>query len=393
MTSTTIINHIQLAFGHLSFFEQRYKVIPNDNIKDNNMKIALLNLPVDNNYGGNLQRYALMKVLENMGHDVTHINLRRRIFLPWYKKPYSYTKRILQKLFLDKNINLNIENELNKQLMLSEKITDSFYYTYINHTDPCYNIHDVKKVARHYDSVIVGSDQVWRRDMAVSIPFEDYFLKFVKKGNKIAYAVSSGSEIINIDNINKYKKLYENFSGVSVREKHLIDFFSNNGFNIPKPVLVLDPTLLLDKQYYFQLMNRNDVNHITKGKIYCYILDLNTEIEERIRDKANELGCDYIISGINNVNNTISIEQWLVNIYDAQFVFTDSYHGSIFSLIFHKKFIYCGNKRRGNKRIESLFNIFNIHETDRIDYVLFESIKQEMTDKSLNFLKTSISNG
>ena len=62
------------------------------------MKIALLNLPYDNNYGGNLQRYALMKVLQDMGHTVTHINLRFRKNLPSYKMPFVYTKRTIGRL-------------------------------------------------------------------------------------------------------------------------------------------------------------------------------------------------------------------------------------------------------------------------------------------------------
>ena len=58
------------------------------------MKIALLNLPVDNNFGGNLQRYALVKVLQDMGHEVVHLNLRFDFTLPWYKRPIFYAKRL-----------------------------------------------------------------------------------------------------------------------------------------------------------------------------------------------------------------------------------------------------------------------------------------------------------
>ena len=70
------------------------------------MKIVLLNLPYDNNYGGNLQCYALMKVLKDMGHDVTHINLRLFYHLSWYKKPFSYAKRFILKYILGKNIKI-----------------------------------------------------------------------------------------------------------------------------------------------------------------------------------------------------------------------------------------------------------------------------------------------
>ena len=66
------------------------------------MKIALLNLPFDNNYGGNLQRYALIKVLQGMGHEVEHINLQCHYSLPLYKYPYSIPKRMIKKYLLGK---------------------------------------------------------------------------------------------------------------------------------------------------------------------------------------------------------------------------------------------------------------------------------------------------
>ena len=58
------------------------------------MEIALLNLPIDNNYGGNLQRYALVKTLQDMGHDVEHLNLRFDFTLPLHKRPMYYAKRL-----------------------------------------------------------------------------------------------------------------------------------------------------------------------------------------------------------------------------------------------------------------------------------------------------------
>ena len=64
------------------------------------MKIALLNLPFDNNYGGNLQRYALMKVLEDMGHEVTHIFQRISRQLPFYRWPLVLAKRVIKKYIL-----------------------------------------------------------------------------------------------------------------------------------------------------------------------------------------------------------------------------------------------------------------------------------------------------
>ena len=91
------------------------------------MKIALLNLPYDNNYGGNLQRYALMKVLQDMGHEVTHVNLRFSYHLPWYKKPFSYTKRLILKYILGKGIKINQERFARQQYEKRCAATEPFY--------------------------------------------------------------------------------------------------------------------------------------------------------------------------------------------------------------------------------------------------------------------------
>lgn len=110
------------------------------------MKIALLNLPFDNNYGGNLQRYALVKVLENMGHEVTHIFLKSRASLPWYKKTICYLKRLLVKILFDKNTEIYYERKINEIAEQRNKVFLDFYEKYVTHTAPCYNIADIKKV-------------------------------------------------------------------------------------------------------------------------------------------------------------------------------------------------------------------------------------------------------
>ena len=77
------------------------------------MKIALLNLPIDNNYGGHLQRYALVKTLQDLGHDVVHLNLRFDYRLPWYKRLVYYAKRLLKKILMQRDIRILIHHKDN----------------------------------------------------------------------------------------------------------------------------------------------------------------------------------------------------------------------------------------------------------------------------------------
>lgn len=335
------------------------------------MKIALLNLPVDNNYGGHLQRFALITYLHKLGYQVTHINLISRAYLPWYKKPYSYTKRFILKYFFNKNIPIFLEKEVCKQNDVNCKLFNLFYDKYIPHTIPVYNIKDIKKICRgNFNAYIVGSDQVWRKSMTSQIGIDNYFLKFVEKENvkRIAYAVSLGveeNEFTDKD-LKKLSHLYRKFNFVSVREINAVDVILQNKWFNPKPVLTIDPTLLLSKEDYVCLIENGRTVSQTINKIYCYILDYDKQIDDKIRLISFKKQLTYLIHGL-NTTDSVSIEQWLRNIKDAQMIVTDSYHGVVFSIIFNKSFMFLGNNKRGNARIESLFSLLNINKKDTLN--------------------------
>ena len=328
------------------------------------MKIALLNLPIDNNYGGNLQRYALMKVLQDIGHDVTHIDLRYKRVLPWYKKPYSYTKRFIYKYFLHKSIHINEETYRNRQDEEMLKKILPFYDKYINHTRCCYSIRDVVRATKgKFDAFVVGSDQVWRKSMCVPIGWKNFLLEFVAEKNvkRFAYAVSFGRDSTEYDKeeYSEFNELFSHFNNVSVRENTAIDILNSMGCNASHVSLCLDPTLLLDRHDWARLCCDVNLSQPTKGKIFCYVLDMTEEIKEYIKQKSEELKLPVVVAGLSST--TLSITDWLSSIHDAEYIITDSYHGTVFSIIFEKQFHYCGNMRRGNSRIESLFEIIGIN--------------------------------
>lgn len=327
------------------------------------MKIALLNLPVDNNYGGNLQRYALMKVLQDLGHDVTHIALRYKRNLPWYKKPYSYPKRFILKYFFHKKIHINEEAYLNKQDKEKLKTILPFYDKYIKHTRFCYSIRDfVRETRGKFDAYVVGSDQVWRKSMCLPIGWRNFLLEFAAEENvkRFAYAISFGIDSTEYDEeeYSEFRELFSYFNHVSVRENTAVDILNAMGCNTSHVSLCLDPTLLLDRLEWVKLCSDVNPSKLTKGKIFCYVLDMTEEIKKLIKQKSEELILPVVVAGLSST--TLSITDWLSSIYDAEFVITDSYHGIVFSIIFGKQFLYCGNKRRGNSRIESLFEIIGI---------------------------------
>ena len=357
------------------------------------MKIALLNLPFDNNYGGNLQRYALIKVLQGMGHEVEHINLQCSYSLPWYKYPYSIPKRIIKRYLLgQKNVEVWMEKKLNIENKKRLTLAYQFYNRYVPHTEGCINMKQIQEATlRKYDAYIVGSDQVWRKGSTGQIGLKNYLLHFTEKQNvkRYAYAVSFGvsGNLLSKKEIASLAKDYSRFDAVSVREQSALALLKGYGWNEPEPCLCLDPTLLLTQDDYIKLLKENNVKDLTSGKIYSYILDETekTKFISNFYKKHFEKGIVKV--GLNDTAD-VSICQWLNNIRCADLVITDSYHGCVFSIIFNRPFVFLGNKGRGNSRIESLFEILGIEmdNTVEIDFSVLNGKILELIKKSFNFL-------
>jgi hypothetical protein len=248
----------------------------------------------------------------------------------------------------------------------------------------------------------VNSDQVWAYNFRYL--FEIGFLSFAKNWNikKIIYGASIAQDhwIIQNEKLKSLKELIKHFSGISVREEDSIDII-NKSLGI-KPQFVLDPTLLLDKTDYLEIIE-NYQSDIDRNQNYLcsYILDKSLNITNYIRNIAYEL--KYKIIDIDFKNGNF-IERFIFSINICKSIITDSFHGTLFSIIFNKPFISFINKKRGNARFLSLNRTFQLG--DRFIYpkifekkeisLLRESPKINMTyfkilrTKSLNFLKNNL---
>lgn len=362
------------------------------------MKIAVLNLPFDNNYGGNLQRFALMECLRRMGHDVEYLYIRRNYELPCYKKPYSYAKRLIQRYGLRKNVKLYQEKEAQKKDYRQEALALLFLEGHVRHTRAIYGLKDLKETIRtnSYDAFVVGSDQVWRKSMTKGLGLENYFFKFTKGHDlkRIAYSVSLGTtngEWSKRD-VRKIRRLYEKFDTVSVREYQTLDFFTSIGFEKPQATWTVDPTLLIGREEYIRLIESGDTDDMTTGKLFCYVLDHNKQTTKTICEKQKEIGIESYIMGLEE-SYSVSIEQWLNNIRCSSLVITDSFHGVVFSIIFNRPFLFLGNGRRGNLRIESLLRMLEIdaNGTTHIDWNKTNDIVRHEVEQSKDFLRKALS--
>lgn len=369
------------------------------------MKIGVITLPLHTNYGGILQAYALQRVLQDIGHDAVLLDSYPKSpeLYPFPLQQLFYLKRLLKKCFLLQNATpLFYEKKLIKQYPLKEHIR-KFYRQHIHHID--YDKH-TNLSPEEFDAIIVGSDQIWR-PMYCSNIYNSY-LSFAENWTnvkRIAYAVSFGvSEWeYNEEQTKECSRLAKLFDAISVREETGITLCSKHlGVDA---TWVLDPTLLVDTKHYMEHINNTTITNPT-SMCLSYILDETEEKNDILQHILETHGYNLLeYKDIDNPDNSNvpSVEEWLKAFHDANFVFTDSFHGCVFSIIFEKPFIVYGNKERGMARFNSLLKIFGLEDrlvTDKeeaekvisqqIDWKRVNTIKKEWQEKSLNFLKENL---
>lgn len=336
------------------------------------MKIAIVTLPLHTNYGGILQCYALQTVLQRMGHEVVVLAK------PKYGRSYPFIKmlaickRILKRYVLGKKVNILLApHEIPGQYI------DKFIRRYIHH---CYKRRWIPDTMRGFDAFVVGSDQIWRPEY--SFPIENAFLDFTEgmTVKRIAYAASFGVEQCTYteEQLSLCTALLQKFDTVSVREDSGI-ILCRKYFGV-KAEQMLDPTLLLDVEDYRTLISSEKTTSV-KGNMLVYVLDETEEKKRLVEQIAKERGlipC-WLSNDTNELQDAaikIPVEQWLRAFDEAAFVFTDSFHGCVFSILFRKPFIVIGNKERGMSRFTSLLNLFALNERMVFSFQDYESRKQ-----------------
>lgn len=380
------------------------------------MKIAIINLGVDTNYGGSLQRYALCKCLTGLGHQPIFIPTHFYVKVPHgVKAILLYIKRIILKYILRRDNTLTVLFE--KKCKIDEDINMPVFYEFFRRNVPYYNrifesLDCLKELNNdNFDAFLVGSDQVWR----ASTNTHYYFLDFVKKGKKIAYAASFGNaaEDYTQEMINRIRLLVSKFDAVSVREKKAIDIFRRFNWTLSyTPECVLDPTLLLDKDDYLKILNQSSLKKNNDRNLFYYILDFDSQKKSFVERFSYNKGLSY--HGLNSLhpylefsdtNPLPSVEQWISYIRDAEYVITDSFHGTMFSIIFNKPFITLLNSKRGSERYNPIMNQLGLedrlvadNQLDQLSDVDFPAINwkfvndrlSQLREKSFMWLKQNI---
>lgn len=364
------------------------------------MKIGIITMPLCANYGGTLQNWALQQVLKRMGHEP--ITLRFPVMYQGMSSAHYWTKefpmQVVRYIYhrcrggkydMPLTIGPWKKSVRGMERFVDERINVTKYL-------PNLSMDDVRRYG--VEALVIGSDQIWRPVMYDAVKY--YFLGFTGDSDilRIAYAPSVALDKwpYKEDVTVQLRELIKKFSAVSVREESSVKLVKDNlGVDAQ---WVLDPTMLLKKEDYMEVCK--NVPESNEAFVFAYILDKTDEKRQMAEQTAKTLGCGVRYLSADKVKKEDTIEKWLANYRDAKYVITDSYHGTVFSLLFHKEFYCFYNDFRGNARMDSLKEVSGLDKRfvseakeemgSDIDYIKVEERINTMRKASLDFIKSSI---
>lgn len=413
-TSVVVINN---SIGQRYFDELRDRCklvekVPFDFARSNNRFLKKMGIPV-----GQKSYYKMLKYKDfnTSVNDALDRKFDVGVVGWWYNKNYGADltyfalHNVLQKMGLS-------------VLMIQTKGIDynapSFKFAQKRYDiSKFYSADDIYLLRKHCKTFISGSDQLFN-PILWNISGEEFFLHFADKSinNLVSYASSFGQIFDDKRNLKpKFKFLLNRFNAISVRENYAIDICKKEfGINVP---CVCDPVFLCDVKEYEKLADESGLEKKEKF-LLNYILDPNDEKRNLILNISKKLDLNYVNItdmdnwqrktmelNLKNTKSNISIEEWLFYYKNADFIITDSFHGTCFAIIFRKPFISLANHGRGSNRFKSLLYDFglmdrlvnNVSDIEKmpqlfepINYdIAFEKISNKIS-KSYSWLENAI---
>lgn len=359
-------------------------------------KVGIVTWHYYGNFGSGLQAFALQNLISSMGHDVNIINYRN----PQFGKRVRW--KSIVKYFLHNTVGLVNKKIYDKTL----QGVNIYQKRYLHQTKCFYEPEQIAEITKGYSSLVYGSDQIWAPNVYAPIYMGAYIPSDVQK---ISYAASIGLNDIPNELIGVYQQNLSSYKAVSVREDEGKELLKNK-CEIEATV-VLDPTLMVDANVYRKM--KKPVKGVKGKYIYCYFLNKEHQYREGVEKYAREHNLQIVGTSdretdsewMNKLTN-LGADQFLWLIDNAETIFTDSYHGSIFSLLFHKNlwtFVRFdeNNPICQNSRIRQLQNNFGIghrvisskaaiDDSKVIDFDYFENRLSELRTDSYIFLKNAL---
>ena len=341
-------------------------------------KVAIVTIE-SMNYGNRLQNYALQEVLQSIGCEVE--TFHREIIRKGVKERI---KRLMQNIFRTKALRFR---QFDSNIKFSNILVGRDDYP--------------DGLSDQFDYFVVGSDQVWN-------PHYDFvagkcdFLMFANDTQKISYAASFGVSDIPREKKREFAERLSKFRVISVRETQGAKIIKDlTGREVP---VVLDPTLLLNESKWRKVERKP--SFCPKHK-YAFVYALGDK-SEQFKEKIEQLEGKYEIFDVramqkNGKERPVGPSEFLYLIRNSEVVLTDSFHATVFSIVFHKKFItYNRQGLNMNSRIVSLAELVgamnrlteygDLNCETGINCENVNEVLKEERRKSIDFLKNALNN-
>lgn len=321
------------------------------------MKVGILTYHRSHNYGALLQAIATRVILEQLGHEAYYIDYwpayhrRMYTFINWRNVCSLHIKSAYD--YLVKNV---VRVAKNKRIRI--KNMEGFIREHIR--PYCRSTKEI------YDTVLYGSDQIWRKQpgMATYNPFYFGCNGFHCKKH-VSFSASVGILPQDAPDVDRFKTLVSHLDKVAVRELELKDFLEGLGFQ--NVSLTLDPTLLLSSAQWDNVLGINGERQKEDDYILFYNLTTNSFDINNVREFAERHHCGLkILHGIPVRKETdedictVSPKDFVALVRNARYVFTSSFHGLVFSILYKKQFWASFSKNAG--RAESILGQLGISE-------------------------------
>lgn len=335
------------------------------------MKIALITFHHVINYGSALQSYATQTILEKLNCEVDIIDYvnnvnRDDLLLSNRANEFKLGKfPIIRQIYM-------LFNWYDKYKLL--KVFNDYWNSKLNLTERFYSNEEIKNLLKKsYDAYCTGSDQVWNTKVSTNSRGVDpaFYLDFTSDEKYcFSYAASFGMTSVTLDEKNKIKNLLKKYKYISVREKAGLKILRQLGYSDAK--IVLDPTLLIEKEEWRVFSKPMKV---PTRYILVYQLHKNKKMKKYIKNMSKLLNLPIVNIAFSwrgylqskYAAYAISPEQYVYLFDNAEYIITDSFHATVFSIIFEKKFVSIYSDQFNN-RIQNILEITNLEDRHLEDY-------------------------
>ena len=355
-------------------------------------KVVIITIHYVDNFGSVLQTYATQHTFNKLGCSAQILDyIRENYRYPYLLKETSQKYKKRQGLLYAQPFRSVLLFRWSLIYKKRERIFSKFRRKYFNLTKSYHDYSDLMNCPPLADIYVTGSDQVWNNEYNGGF-LPEYFLSFAPKDSKkIAFSASFGKTQFDREDLEEMHPYLKEYDGISVREESGLGILKGVGCH--NAIHVLDPTLMLSKEDWCRALNISD-SFLQKKSQKGYVLLYQLNYNEKMKVFAERLAAEnnlklYIVSAVYKIAsqnakilNYLAPEEFVSCINGAAYVVTDSFHGTAFSLNFHKN-VYVFNPPKYSTRISSILKLVGVEHRlveEEMDWMKYCPINFETVD-------------